>query len=210
MSVQTLDSNNTNQHFGVHLTLEGYGACSEKLADMNYILSWLRNIPGEIGMHKIAEPLVVVNQPVYPAEGGTDNRKGHMALTTYDKRAGIAVDSNTESTSIDEMRFVKKGWIAPHWTCQKNALYVVDRAFLEARYWDQRKASHGATVITRLKSTFKYKIREEMIFTTTPVNEGVVSDKTIQLKSSKQVWRLIKFVAPDGKTYEYRINTGHR
>jgi len=145
-------------------------------------------------------------QPVYPAEGGTDNRKGHMALTTYDMRAGIAVDSNTETTSIDEMRFVKEGWIAPHWTCQKNALYVVDRAFIEARYWDQRKASHGATVITRLKSTFKYQILEEMIFTTTPVNEGVVSDKTIQLKSSKQVWRLIKFVAPDGKTYEYLSN----
>jgi hypothetical protein len=30
-----------------------------------------------------------------------------MTLTTYDIRAGIAVDSNTETTSIDEMRFVK-------------------------------------------------------------------------------------------------------
>ena len=59
-----------------------------------------------------------------------------MALTTYDMRAGIAVDSNTETRSIDEMRFVKEGWIAQHWTCQKNALYVVDRAFIEARYWD--------------------------------------------------------------------------
>ena len=145
-------------------------------------------------------------QPVYPADGGTDNRKGHMALTTHDMRAGIAVDSNTETTSIDEMRFVKEGWIAPHWTCQKNALYVVDRAFIEARYWDQRKASYGATVITRLKSTFKYQILEEMTLATTPVNEGVVWDKTIQLKSSKQVWRLIKFVAPDGKTYEYLSN----
>ena len=31
-----------------------------------------------------------------------------MTLTTYDMRAGIAVDSNTETTSIDEMRFVKE------------------------------------------------------------------------------------------------------
>ncbi len=45
-------------------------------------------------------------QPNYPDEGGTDNRKGHMTLTIYDMRAGIAVDSNTETTSIDEMRFV--------------------------------------------------------------------------------------------------------
>ena len=59
-----------------------------------------------------------------------------MTLTTYDMRAGIAVDSNTETTSIDEMRFVKEVWRAWWWTSQKNAIYVVvDRAFIEARYW---------------------------------------------------------------------------
>ena len=61
-----------------------------------------------------------------------------MTLTTYDMRAGIAVDSNTETTSIDEMHFVKEVWNASWWTSQKNAIYVVDRAFIEARYWDQR------------------------------------------------------------------------
>jgi hypothetical protein len=75
-------------------------------------------------------------------------------------RAGIAVDSSTESVSIDEMRFIKEGWIASHWTCQKNALYVVDRAFIEARYWDVRKTKYGATLITRMKTTFKYEILE--------------------------------------------------
>ena len=145
-------------------------------------------------------------QPVYPREGGTDNRKGHMSMTTYDMRAGIAVDSNTETSSIDEMRFIKEGWIAPHWTCQKNALYVVDRAFIEARYWDQRKANYGATVISRMKSTFKYQVIEETAVASTVVNEGVVWDKTIQLNSSKQQWRLIQFVAPDGKVYEYLSN----
>jgi hypothetical protein len=104
------------------------------------------------------------------------------------------------------LKFVKEGWIAKHWTCQKNALYVVDRAFIEARYWDQRKANYKATVITRMKSTFKYHVLEEMILACTPINEGVVWDKTIQLKSSKQVWRLIQFVSPDGKIYEYLSN----
>ncbi len=93
-------------------------------------------------------------QPVYPSEGGTDNRKGHMTMTTYDMRAGIAVDSHTETASIDEMRFVKEGGIASHWVCQNNALYVVDRAFIEARYWDQRQTKYRATVITRMKSVF--------------------------------------------------------
>lgn len=145
-------------------------------------------------------------QPVHSSAGGADNRKGHMAMTTYDMRAGIAVDSNTETASIDEMRFLKEGWIAPHWTCQKKALYVVDRAFIEARYWDLRKTKYSATVITRMKSTFKYQILEEIIVESTPVNEGVVWDKKIQLKSSKKVWRLINFIAPDGKVYEYLTN----
>ena len=145
-------------------------------------------------------------QPVYPGEGGTDNKKGHMNMTTYDMRAGIAVDSNTETTSIDEMRFIKEGWIASHWTCQKNALYVVDRAFIEARYWDVRKTKQGATVITRMKTTFKYVILEQTAVANTVINEGVVWDKIIQLNSSKQVWRLIQFLSPDGKVYEYLSN----
>jgi hypothetical protein len=129
-----------------------------------------------------------------------------MALTTYDMRAGIAVDTNTETTSIDEMRFVKEVWTASWWTSQKNAIYVVDRAFIEARYWDQRKKSVDATVITRMKSTFKYQVLEELKRIATPVNEGIVWDKLIQLKSSNEVWRLIKFIAPDGKDYEYLSN----
>jgi hypothetical protein len=145
-------------------------------------------------------------QPVYPGDGGTDNKKGHMNMTTYDMRAGIAVDSNTETQSIDEMRFIKEGWIAPQWTCQEKAIYVVDRAFIEARYWDVRKNKHGATVITRMKTTFKYEILEETTVAITPVNEGVVWDRTIQLNSSKQVWRLIQFLSPDGKVYEYLSN----
>lgn len=145
-------------------------------------------------------------QPSYPHEGGTDNRKGHMTLTTYDMRAGIAVDSNTETTSIDEMRFVKEVWNASWWTSQKNAIYVVDRAFIEARYWDQRKTRVNATVITRMKTTFKYQVVEQLNIAAGPVNEGVVSDQLIQLKSSKEVWRLIRFIAPDGKDYEYLSN----
>ncbi len=145
-------------------------------------------------------------QPVYPSDGGTDNKKGHMNMTTYDMRAGIAVDSNTETVSIDEMRFVKEGWIASHWTCQKKALYVVDRAFIEARYWDLRKTKYGATVITRMKTTFKYQVVEETAVAASPMNEGVVWDKVIQLNSSKQIWRLIRFISPDGKLYDYLSN----
>jgi hypothetical protein len=53
-----------------------------------------------------------------------------MNMTTYDMRVGIAVNSTTETVSIDEMRFIKEVWTASHWTCQKNAIYVVDHAFI--------------------------------------------------------------------------------
>jgi len=129
-----------------------------------------------------------------------------MALTTYDLRSGIAVDVATETASIDEMRFVKEEWIAKQWTCQKQAIYVVDRAFIEARYWDQRKLNYQATVITRMKSVLKYEVLNETALAATPINEGVIWDKTIQLNSSKQNWRLIQFLAPDGKVYEYLSN----
>jgi len=145
-------------------------------------------------------------QASYPHEGGTDNRKGHMTLTTYDMRAGIAVDSNTETTSIDEMRFVKEVWRASWWTSQKNAIYVVDRAYIEPRYWDQRKTQVNATVITRMKTIFKYRILKELEVLASPVNEGVTSDTLIQLKSSKEEWRLIEFTSPDGNEYSYLSN----
>ena len=47
---------------------------------------------------------------------------------------------------------------------------------------------------------------EEIAVAPTAVNEGVIWDKKIQLNSSKQVWRLIQFVSPDGKIYEYLSN----
>lgn len=87
----------------------------------------------------------------YPHKGGTDNKKGHMALTTYDTWADIAVDTNTETTSINEMRFVKGIYNTSLWNIRKNAIYAVDRAFIKARYWDQRKTSTNETV-------FRYSI----------------------------------------------------
>jgi hypothetical protein len=60
-------------------------------------------------------------------------------------------------------------------------------------------AKPGATVITRMKATFKYQVVEEMEVAGTAVNEGIVWDKAIQLNSSKQVWQLIQFLSPDGK-----------
>ncbi|MCF6249922.1 MAG: S-adenosylmethionine decarboxylase [Methylococcaceae bacterium] len=113
MAVQTLDSNNTNQHFGVHLTLEGYGACREKLADMNFILSWLSNVPAEIGMHKIAEPLVIEVGKQNPKDpGGISGfvliAESHISIHTFPLRCFLTADVYTCQNDLDTKNIKSK------------------------------------------------------------------------------------------------------
>ncbi len=84
---------------------------------------------------------------VLPTEGGDDNQKGHMLLTYYDLRRGLPVNVRTETTSMGEMRVLKEeDPDAIDWSRVRQAIYVVDRAFIDGAYWDERKKSdpcHG-------------------------------------------------------------------
>ena len=86
--------------------------------------------------------------PVYPMQGGSDNQKGHMLMTFYDCRKGIPLDIKAETTSRGEMRVIKEGLDDSRWMEVKNALYTVDRAFIDARYRDRLKQTYGATMVT--------------------------------------------------------------
>jgi hypothetical protein len=144
--------------------------------------------------------------PMHPSQGGDDNQKGHLLLHTYDMRRGVPVDVGVDTHSIGEMRFVKERWECSYWAKQKNALYVVDRAFVDFRYWDIRKKEVGATVISRMKENFKYEVLKTRKISDTMENEGILGDFEIAPKSSKQTWRLIRFEAPCGTIYEYLSN----
>lgn len=144
--------------------------------------------------------------PVHSAQNGDDNQKGHLLLHTYDMRHAIPVDVGVDTQSIGEMRFVKERWENACWSQQKNALYVVDRAFVDFRYWDARKKKVKATVISRMKSNYKYEITRTNKIKESAENEGVIDDLEINLVSSNQTWRLVRFSAPCGKTYEYLSN----
>jgi len=99
---------------------------------------------------------------VLPAEGGNDNQKGHMLLTCYDIRHGIPVNVKTETASMGEMRVLKEeDDHAVDWSRCRDAIYVVDRAFIDARYWDERKKAISATVITRMKSVLGVHDQED-------------------------------------------------
>ncbi len=144
---------------------------------------------------------------VLPKEGGSDNQKGHMLLTYYDLRCGIPVQVKTETGSLGEMRVLKEdNPEATDWSRVRQAIYVVDRAFIDGAYWDERKKSIHATVITRMKSTLAYTLTEQCDVSALPCNEKVLSDHVIDLMCAKQPWRLIEWRSPEGIVYRYLTN----
>jgi len=145
-------------------------------------------------------------KPTYPMQGGTDNQKSHMLMTFYDLRKGIPVDVKTETTSMGEMRVIKEGLDHSQWMEVKNALYSVDRAFMDARYWDERKARYKATIITRFKSNTSFQVQETLPVSMQSCNEGVILDMVVSLNKSKQPWRRIEFTLPTGEHYAYLSN----
>jgi len=92
------------------------------------------------------------------------------------------------------------------WSRVRQAIYVVDRAFIDGTYWDERKKSLHATVITRMKSTLVYTRAEQRKVLVLPCNEKVLSDHVIALQCAKQPWRLIEWLSPDGIKYRYLTN----
>lgn len=146
--------------------------------------------------------------PRYPKpDGGDDNQKGHMLLSHFDVRHGIALDVTTETRSLGEMRVLKRYKSnGLSWLRTKRAIHVVDRAFIDGRFWDQRFNLYGSTVITRMKSTLNYSLVKENGIAIHTSNEGVLYDRAVTLQSSKGAWRLIGFRSPEGIDYEYLTN----
>ena len=87
-----------------------------------------------------------------------------------------------------------------------NALWLVDRGFVDAKFWDQLKKSKNITMITRMKNSLKIISSEKLIFTKNVRNEGVVSDQKIHLQSSSHVWRLVTYLSPKGNTVQFLTN----
>lgn len=145
---------------------------------------------------------------IHPSDDGTDNQKGHLLLTFYDVRKGIPIDVVTQTQSIAEVRLLKQGLEEAQRLMQKkNAIYVIDRAFIDGYYWDARKRKYHSTVVTRMKSSLVYTTDgQDHCFSNNVCNEGVLYDRHIMLNSAKQPWRLIGFRAPDGTQYEYLSN----
>ena len=142
-----------------------------------------------------------------PKEGGSDNQKGHGLLTHFDVRKNIPIGLTTSIHSLGEMRILKE---AKHSTScclrVRNAIHVVDRAFIDGKFWDAYKDKYKSTVITRMKSILSYKETKSQPITKIPCNDNIQFDKTIDVRSNKKPWRLIGFINEDGTSFEYLTN----
>ena len=143
-----------------------------------------------------------------PKEGGTDNAKGHALLSFYDVRRGIPEDVYVETRSCHEQLLLRDYDRDPSaLTRQRHTLWLVDRAFIDGRFWDEKKRRLGQTLITRMKSNLNFTVQKSRaIDDDNAVNQGVIGDQQIQLDSAEQPWRLIHFVSRRGQAVEFLTN----
>lgn len=94
------------RHFGVHLTIDGYGGDLDRLADREFIQEWLDRLPAAIGMHKIADPLLVeVGELSEKDPGGLSGfvliAESHISIHTFPQRGFLSADVYTCQNHID-------------------------------------------------------------------------------------------------------------
>jgi hypothetical protein len=142
-----------------------------------------------------------------PRNGGEDNPKGHALLTFYDVRLGCPCDVQMDTRNRHETTLLKDYDSNPDaLTHQKNALWLVDRAFIDAKFWEAKKKKHKITMITRMKSSLIINQRDDLPVADIDCNAGVVTDQMVELNSTKHFWRLITYQTPSGKTVQFLTN----
>jgi S-adenosylmethionine decarboxylase len=92
--------------FGVHLTLDGYGGSQHRLADADHVLACLSELPERLGMHKIAEPVLVeLGHHSDKDPGGVSGfvmiAESHISIHTFPLRGFVSADVYTCQNSLD-------------------------------------------------------------------------------------------------------------
>ena len=142
-----------------------------------------------------------------PKEGGEDNPKGHALLSFFNLRLGVPEDVQVETRSHHETAILRHYDGSPQaLTRQRNTLFLVDRAFIDARFWDAKKAKCAITIITRMKANLRIDSTEDLGVAADPLNAGVQRDLRVMLSSSPEPWRLITYRTRRGHGVEFLTN----
>ena len=142
-----------------------------------------------------------------PKEGGDDNPKGHALLSFYNLRLGVPEAVQVQTRSRHETAILRDYDRSPQaLTRARQALFLVDRAFIDARFWDAKKATLAITIITRMKANLRIDSTEDLGVAADPVNAGVLRDLRVRLSSSSEPWRLITYRTRRGQVVEFLTN----
>jgi hypothetical protein len=142
-----------------------------------------------------------------PKQGGEDNPKGHALLSFYNLRLGVPEDVQVETRNRHETAILRDYDQSPQaLTRARGTLFLVDRAFIDARFWDAKKTKLAITIITRMKSNLRIDSSEALSVAADPVNAGVQRDLRVMLASSREPWRLITYRTRRGHLVEFLTN----
>jgi len=142
-----------------------------------------------------------------PRQGGEDNPKGHALLSFYNVRLGVPADAIVDTRNRHETALLRDyDRCEQAMTRHKNAVWLVDRAFIDAPFWDKKKKRLGVTMITRMKKSLGVDSTEALAVAEVALNEGVVKDLRITLRSSRELWRLITYRTRRGHLVEFLAN----
>lgn len=82
--------------FGLHVTLDGYGASQERLANLEAVYEFLEHCPDVIHMTKIMPPYVFKYQGKVPEDWGVSGfvliAESHISIHTFPERAFLSLD----------------------------------------------------------------------------------------------------------------------
>lgn len=94
------------EHFGEHLTLDGYGGDFSRLNDKELVLLSLKELPMKLGMHILAEPVVFFapgNDIKDPGgwSGFVVIEESHISIHTFPARGFVSIDVYTCKNGLE-------------------------------------------------------------------------------------------------------------
>ncbi len=98
--------------FGMHLTLDGYGGSPEKLNDPELMRKILDELPTQLGMAKMTEPVVKYCEPRNIKDSGGYSgfvmiMESHISIHTFPKKRFVSIDAYTCKNDMDKDEIVK-------------------------------------------------------------------------------------------------------
>ncbi|EGV18519.1 hypothetical protein [Thiocapsa marina] len=128
-------------------------------------------------------------------------------MSFYHLRLGVTEDVQVETRSRHETATLRDYDRSPGaLTRERYTLFLVDRAFIDARFWDAKKAAGAITIITRMKASLRIDSTEGLGVDADPLNAGVQRDLRVMLASSPESWRLITYRTRRGHVVEFLTN----